>query len=139
MLCLHCHIDKPAFQFYSYSKTKCKQCYIDYSIKRKKTNQSAIDYQKRYYEQWYKKNGRKRPPQYFISNDKWRKEHPIQVRAQLLLRRAVWTGKINKPSVCSSCKREKRLIGHHIDYSKPLSVVWLCHSCHKKEHYLHKT
>lgn len=32
------------------------------------------------------------------------------------------------------CFSTDRLHGHHVDYDKPLSVVWLCVSCHSKLH-----
>ena len=32
------------------------------------------------------------------------------------------------------CFSKDRLHGHHVDYDKPLSVVWLCVSCHSKLH-----
>lgn len=34
---------------------------------------------------------------------------------------------------CETCGKHKT-DAHHPDYSKPLEVVWLCRSCHKKEH-----
>ena len=48
-------------------------------------------------------------------------------------------GKIERPDKCTDCgKTEKELgakiHGHHKDYDKPLEVVWLCSSCHKKHH-----
>ena len=52
------------------------------------------------------------------------------------LNNAVKTGKIQKPSRCSVCGtvgsivEEFRLEGHHNDYRRPLSVVWVCTRCH---------
>ncbi len=35
---------------------------------------------------------------------------------------------------CESCNRETKTEAHHIDYGKPLSVIWLCDKCHGKAH-----
>lgn len=48
--------------------------------------------------------------------------------------RAIKLGVLLRPKVCSSCERERRIHGHHPDYSKPLEVVWLCHICHRNIH-----
>lgn len=39
-----------------------------------------------------------------------------------------------KPSKCESCSRVADLHGHHDDYTKLLSVRWLCRVCHKQWH-----
>ena len=60
-------------------------------------------------------------------------ENKAKNRVQALLRTAVMKGKIQKPTICSKCNesKPKSLIhGHHIDYSKPLDVIWLCPKCH---------
>src|SRR5688572_29986465 len=38
---------------------------------------------------------------------------------------------VKKPCQCCG---EPKAQAHHIDYSKPLEVVWLCRRCHLKEH-----
>lgn len=53
------------------------------------------------------------------------------------LRQQVGFGNINKPSTCSNCGQQKQqdeIHGHHEDYTKPYSVIWLCEKCHA---YLH--
>ena len=67
---------------------------------------------------------------------RYRKDNPLRYAANRLLRYAVKTVKIIKPRICSVCQKEKRIMGHHEDYCKPLDVIWLCQICHKK---LHKT
>jgi hypothetical protein len=55
---------------------------------------------------------------------------------------ALRTGLLLKPTECERCgvdpghRRDGRslLHGHHHDYSKPLSVEWLCADCHQKWH-----
>jgi hypothetical protein len=41
-------------------------------------------------------------------------------------------GKIKKENCikCNNHKTEK----HHLDYSKPTEIIWLCRPCHLKEH-----
>lgn len=55
--------------------------------------------------------------------------------ARQTLRRAVSRGKIIKPKCCQMCnKQDKRIEGHHTDYTKRLEVLWLCVDCHKHIH-----
>jgi hypothetical protein len=59
---------------------------------------------------------------------------PFKEPARRVLRNAIATGKISKPSICPLCGRKAILQGHHRDYTKPLDVEWLCSVCHGKEH-----
>lgn len=57
--------------------------------------------------------------------------HPERQRARMILNNAVRAGKLERPEVCSRCKKVKpRIQGHHPDYTKPLAVVWCCLDCH---------
>jgi len=56
-------------------------------------------------------------------------------------RRAMWmvnnrkrSGTIVPPDACERCGSAGPLQAHHPDYSKPLDVVWLCTTCHGREH-----
>ena len=63
------------------------------------------------------------------------KKHPERARAKEALRYAVKTGKIKRGVECSRCgDSNKRIIGHHEDYSRKLDVIWLCDLCHQKLH-----
>ena len=72
--------------------------------------------------------------------DKWKQlEHenlPLFLQKKKvipLVQRAIKKG-ILKRQPCVKCGKTKKIHGHHPDYSKPLKVIWLCVSCHKKEH-----
>lgn len=43
-------------------------------------------------------------------------------------------GDIVMPKVCSVCKSDKSVQGHHDDYAKPLELRFLCGKCHKEWH-----
>jgi hypothetical protein len=62
-----------------------------------------------------------------------RLKYPEKHNARQALKYAVLTGKIVKPSSCTICKN-KPVQGHHEDYSKPLTVIWLCQKCHTLIH-----
>jgi hypothetical protein len=66
---------------------------------------------------------------------KWIESNPEKKAAQIKVGNAVRDGRLKKPTTCEACGVEpRRLHGHHEDYSKPLSVQWLCISCHGKLH-----
>lgn len=63
--------------------------------------------------------------------------HPEKREARVALGHAVESGRLVKPARCEDCgelTESRRLHGHHEDYSKPLTVEWLCATCHKKRH-----
>ena len=51
-------------------------------------------------------------------------------KARYLLNYHLKRGNIKKPDSCTKCNKVKKLEGHHIDYSKPLEVIWVCRPCH---------
>ena len=56
----------------------------------------------------------------------------IKRKARLFLNTAVQKGWVVKPLFCSKCNSKGIIHGHHEDYSDPLTVIWLCPSCHGK-------
>ena len=51
------------------------------------------------------------------------------------IQRAIKDGRLIKPTKCETCGvQNKRLLGHHDDYNKPLDVRWLCPPCHGQWH-----
>jgi len=45
-----------------------------------------------------------------------------------------WRRGVAVPGKCEACNRGDFVQAHHEDYSKPIEVMWLCASCHKKVH-----
>ncbi len=62
----------------------------------------------------------------------------IQRLAQQKIKRALRKGEIVRPDSCERCgnawggKKSMKPHAAHIDYARPLDVVWLCPSCHAR-------
>ena len=118
-LCITCKKEKSENDFSNYQKGHiCKDC-------------RSI-----YYRSWYLKNGRNRDKMYNrLYTREWQRKHRSEVKAEHDVALLARLGKKIKPTECEICKWSKtRLSGHHQDYSKPLEVIWVCGSCHKKIH-----
>lgn len=92
--------------------------------------------QKNQYDRDYRERNRERLKEYEKSRSSRpeRARDPYRMRARHALRDAVSHGRIKKPDTCVDCGWKGLLDGHHEDYSKPLSVIWLCRICHGKRH-----
>jgi hypothetical protein len=69
--------------------------------------------------------------------DRRRYEDPavrMKFAARVKIRQLVRRGKVT-PDPCARCGSADRIEAHHEDYTKPLDVVWLCQSCHVREHH----
>lgn len=88
-----------------------------------------------YYKNWYNKNGRKRTNTYSHRVLEWKLNNPEKVEAHKKVASALKSKILKNPGECSSCRlKTSYLDAHHEDYSKPLEVVWLCPTCHRKIH-----
>lgn len=68
-------------------------------------------------------------------NEARHRELKKRSRAVSKLGAAIERGAIVRPTVCEKCHKNKdKIEGHHFDYDKPLDVIWLCISCHRKLH-----
>jgi len=67
-------------------------------------------------------------------DEEYKRKNPEKIKAQGLLRTAIYRGKIHRPNVCDICQCECIPHGHHEDYSKPYEVIWMCPSCHLYHH-----
>lgn len=65
-------------------------------------------------------------------------KNPLKVACRRFLRTAIDKGIIVRYNACSCCLKKCKPEAHHKDYTKPLEVIWLCRSCHGKEHRKHK-
>jgi hypothetical protein len=63
----------------------------------------------------------------------WRQANPAAYRAQTAVSNAVRDGRMSKMP-CEVCGSTENLHAHHDDYSKPLSVRWLCALHHHRYH-----
>lgn len=59
---------------------------------------------------------------------------PIKYKCKMQVYYAIKKGELIKPENCSICNEKSKLDGHHVDYSKPLNVLWVCRKCHKAIH-----
>ena len=137
--CGTCKIYKSNSEYYEDGKTAvgissvCKSCHIACAIRTRdpeNARQNNVIYMRR---------ARALNPIKFLERDrlagaKKRKLSPEKVAARNAVNSAVKRGDLVKPKSCENCGQEKRLTGHHDDYTKPLMVRWLCYSCHGKEH-----
>lgn len=64
----------------------------------------------------------------------YRKKNSIKTKAVQKVNDAIRYGKLIRPTQCSLCLSPTDIQAHHHDYSKPLEVIWLCRTCHCKEH-----
>src|SRR5512146_1777269 len=63
-----------------------------------------------------------------------RASSPEKYAARTAVLHAVQRGRLARHTACENCGRTCVPHGHHDDYSKPLSVRWLCASCHRNHH-----
>lgn len=73
-------------------------------------------------------------PSFKYSTGKDFSEYKEKFLARQAVNTAVKKGSIKKPECCQMCDGDEDLQAHHIDYSQPLKVYWLCRACHSKAH-----
>ena len=110
------------------SQFKTNEEYNEYFRKYRARNAEKLRaYNREYNKQWRKDNG-------YHNEINSKDRYPEKEHARRMLRYAVKSGDVVK-LVCQQCQSVKSQ-AHHLDYSKPLDVIWLCALCHRK---LHKT
>lgn len=69
-----------------------------------------------------------------VATKAWSERNRKKVNAHSNLNYHLKKGNVTKALSCQSCGSHSPLDAHHKDYSQPLSVEWLCRSCHKSIH-----
>jgi hypothetical protein len=139
MLCKDCLIDKEVTAFYASNKSRCKECVkAAVRVNREEKLEYYRSYDRARASQPERVASRKEYSQtpegrlaHARANGKWQVANAIRKRASNLVAHAVRTGKL-VPEPCFVCGEKAQ--AHHPDYSKPLSVTWLCPEHHKAAH-----
>jgi len=131
--CSKCGHYKPLSKFYKSTREKggyrsrCKSCCVeDNGI------YAQTGYYKRYnkaYEQKPEVKERRR-----ITKRAYRQRPDVKIKnlARWYTNHEIRAGRI-KREPCAGCGKEQSE-AHHLDYDKPLLIVWLCPNCHKEAH-----
>lgn len=146
--CSKCEEAKPEPEFYKRThgglNRRCRSCIHEYNRSYIKNNKGKVNayakvyrkenpgihaaYNKRYAQTEKGKVSRSKAVQTY------NKKNPDKERARWSVGNAIRRGKLEAPNLCEKCKRGKKLDAHHDDYSKPLTVRWLCRRCHTDHH-----
>lgn len=154
--CFKCGAEKPLSEFYKHPKmvdgyvNKCKECnkqdvrenrsskkeyYDEYDRNRPNREERAkkvLDRTKELY-----KSDESFKQKILIYNQKWLNENQHKRKAQIAVGNAKRDGKLFAPDCCEHCgTSEKKIQAHHWSYEPEhwLDVIWLCTTCHGKEH-----
>ena len=132
--CFKCGIEKDIAEFYRHPRMadghlgKCKECTKrDVAAHYRDALEKIIAY-----ERARQQTEHRRAKQRQYGRARARRS-PEKNRARLITKRAVLRGLIARLP-CAVCGQTGAVEAHHTDYSKPLDVVWLCHSHHKQVH-----
>lgn len=134
VVCIECKSTKQSGEFYSHPQMAsghvnvCKDCHKERMRIRRRTNPKVQEYDR----ERYKTPARKEAARIRAKAD--RQTNPIAYKARTAVGNAVRDGRLKKLP-CEFCGTEK-VEAHHQDYSKPLSVTWLCRKCHHRLHAL---
>lgn len=130
--CKYCGQLKPESEFYQYSKSKCKQCQISEVKKYYQQNKEVILKKAKEFRKTHKRDRGEKYYEKYIKS--WQDSHPEAVEAKRKFNYLIRYGYIQKEETCAICGSNGNIHAHHPDYSKPLEVIWLCASCHKRLH-----
>lgn len=69
---------------------------------------------------------------------KWAQRNRDKAKTHVMVAKAIKEGVLIRAYNCEKCNVEEYTVAHHEDYNKPLSVNWLCRSCHRRIHMVDK-
>lgn len=135
--CTHCHIVKPNSEFYRRGNGRllswCKTCtglqlrawHVANEERRRLTHRMNLREQRL-----------RHPERSAAINKRWRNKNMHRKRiinkAGEAVRRALARGVLTRSNACGQCGAIGIVIeAAHLDYQKPLDVLWLCRSCHR--------
>lgn len=70
----------------------------------------------------------------YVYTKRFRRRHPTAHAAHVAVTSAVRAGRLVRPKACPECGASGKVQAHHDDYSQPLTVRWMCRTCHRKWH-----
>lgn len=120
--------DRSRYQKYKCRCDVCVKANTEYHYQYREMNRLKLRrYKKKYNKKWRKENG-------YHNEINSKKRYPEKQKARNILKYAVQKGIIIR-GACETigCKNTKTH-GHHDDYSKPLTVRWLCPLHHTEVH-----
>lgn len=132
-ICCKCEIEKEDSEFYKYKRNKdglhshCKKCIAETTTKWQTNNRSKVVASCKKWSSVNRDKCRERDKRY-------RDKNPLKCKARLAVHYAIKTGKLIRSGICENCSDSSTTQAHHIDYTKPLEVNWLCGKCHNTIH-----
>ena len=133
MICSDCGRDLPESEFNWRKKGVCRQgrcrsCFSAYNHKRYAANKETLKKSVAVYRS-------ANPENVFKTRLSTCQKNPTKYNAHKVTEAAIAAGVLKRPDKCSICGTSgsvRRIEAHHDDYMKPLDVIWVCTTCHRR-------
>ena len=144
--CFRCHGVKDLDEFYLHPQmkdghlNKCKECSIQDSHSHRKNNLDRVRAYDRARgstkDRMEANRTRDNRPSRRVASLKWSQNNRDKRNARQIVSRAILKGTLTRATECNLCHSACKTQAHHVDYSQPMLILWVCDACHKK---IHKT